>query len=298
MTEISHDHNFKNLLLDFPLESLEFFFPKALKEWGEVQKISFCRQEPKKHHLSNASLELDMPVLFHFKEKTLLLWLVEFQEEKKLFSIHKLMRYTTDLMETYPNAVVVPTVLFTDRKKWRTNVLRQLESRMGNKVFVHFEYKYCKLFDFNARDYYETNNPVVKILLPKMNYEPSERKKVIRQAYLGLYQLASIALFEKYIYFIDTYAQMAQEEQVSLYQEFITKKETAMLAQYIKDIGHKEGRKEGQQKSVFSMVRNARKQGISEAVIAQIANLDIVSVNKILNNEPIDIPLHLLDGKS
>ncbi|SLM30462.1 hypothetical protein MTBBW1_2280004 [Desulfamplus magnetovallimortis] len=49
MVNKSHDHNFKNLLLDFPVESLEFFFPEALQEWGSVQKIVFGRQEPKKH---------------------------------------------------------------------------------------------------------------------------------------------------------------------------------------------------------------------------------------------------------
>ncbi|MCA1793707.1 MAG: hypothetical protein LC660_07520 [Desulfobacteraceae bacterium] len=40
-----------------------------------------------------------------------------------------------------------------------------------------------KLFDLNARDYYNVDNPVVKILLPKMNYGKEERIKVIRQAY-------------------------------------------------------------------------------------------------------------------
>ena len=33
-----------------------------------------------------------------------------------------LPQYTTDMMEAYPDALVVPTVLFTDRKKWRKTV--------------------------------------------------------------------------------------------------------------------------------------------------------------------------------
>jgi len=57
---------------------------------------------------------------------------------------------------------------------------------------------FFKLFDFNARNYYNINNPVVKILLPKMNYKKDERIEVIRQAYSGLFELASHGLFDKY----------------------------------------------------------------------------------------------------
>lgn len=54
------------------------------------------------------------------------------------------------------------------------------------------------------------------------------------------------------------------------------------------------GRREGGYKMIISMVRNAGKNGLSEEMIARIANLDIALVRKILNNEPVDIPLHLL----
>jgi predicted transposase/invertase (TIGR01784 family) len=66
--------------------------------------------------------------------------------------------------------------------------------------------------------------------------------------------------------------------------------------------GRQEGRQEGMQKGIqkgshktmVSLVRNAKKNGLSEEMIAQIANLDITLVRKILNNEPVEIPLHLL----
>ena len=117
MTKKSHDHNFKNLFLDFPKETLKLFFPQAEQNWGNVRKIEFVRQEPRKHKLPDPSLSLDMPILFSFDNQQLLLWLVEFQEDKTKFSIYKLLRYTTDLMEAYPDALVIPTVLFTDRTK-------------------------------------------------------------------------------------------------------------------------------------------------------------------------------------
>jgi hypothetical protein len=55
-------------------------------------------------------------------------------------------------------------------------------------------------------------NPVVKILLPKMNYRKDERIEVIRHAYSGLFQLASRMLFDKYVDFIDVYAEVSDEE--------------------------------------------------------------------------------------
>ena len=87
------------------------------------------------------------------------------------------MHYTIDMMEAYPQALVIPTILFTDRTKWRKDVLRKLEIRLNTKLFLYFEYVFFKLFDFNARDYYNIKNPVVKILLPKMNYRKDERIK-------------------------------------------------------------------------------------------------------------------------
>ena len=237
----SHDHNFKNLFLDFPRETLEWFFPEVQQNWGQVRKVEFIRQEPKKRKFSEPNLALDMPILFSFENQQLLLWLVEFHEDKAKFSIYKLLRYTTDLMESYPQALVIPIVLFTDRTKWRKDVLRKLETKFNDRLFLHFEYVFVKLFDFNACDYYNINNPVVKILLPKMNYKKDERIEVIRHAYSGLFQLAFRMLFDNYVDFIDVYAEVSKQEQQNLYHEIIQHKETAMLAQYIRKKGMQQG---------------------------------------------------------
>ena len=67
-----------------------------------------------------------------------------------------------------------------------------------------------------------------------------------------------------------------------------------MLAQYIKEKGRQEGRQEEKRENLLSFVRRAHEQGITVQTIAKIVNLDVSMVNKILNNEDIDIPLHLL----
>jgi len=60
----SHDHNFKNVFLDFPKEALEWLLPDVSKELGHIQRISFVREETQKRRLSDAHLSLDMPILF------------------------------------------------------------------------------------------------------------------------------------------------------------------------------------------------------------------------------------------
>ena len=78
-----------------------------------------------------------------------------------------------------------------------------------------------------------------------MAYKKDERAEVIRQAYAGLFQLASIGLFYKYVDFIDAYAEINEQEQKTLYQEIIQHKETVMLAQYIREKGMQQGMQQG-----------------------------------------------------
>jgi predicted transposase YdaD len=54
------------------------------------------------------------------------------------------------------------------------------------------------------------------------------------------------------------------------------------------------GRKKGRQETVIALVRKAGKKGMSEEMIAQFVDLDVNLVRQILNNEPVEIPLHLL----
>ena len=67
-----------------------------------------------------------------------------------------------------------------------------------------------------------------------------------------------------------------------------------MLAQYIKEKGRKEGMEKGMEKTVMALVRNAHKKGLSEEIIAQVVDIDVKLVRQILNNETVEIPLHLL----
>jgi len=44
----------------------------------------------------------------------------------------------------------------------------------------------------------------------------------------------------------------------------------------------------------MALVRNARKKGLSEEIIAQVVDIDVKLVRQVLKNEPVGIPVHLL----
>ena len=243
---VSHDQNFKNVFMDFPKEALEWILPDIPAKMGDIRHVQFVRQEPAKRRLKDAHLFLDMPILFTFDKRQVLLWVVEFQEDKRRFSIYKLLRYVTDLIEKYPDALMIPAVLFTDRLNWHKDVMRMLSSEWGGRRFLHFEYVLVKLFDHKARDYYNHPNPVVKILMPKMNYRPEERSEVIRQAYRGLFELTAPMLFDKYADFIDVYAGIREDEREAIFLAMTKQEDTVMLAQYIREKGFQEGWQKGE----------------------------------------------------
>jgi len=72
-----------------------------------------------------------------------------------------------------------------------------------------------------------------------MSYKPEEKSEVIKHAYTGLYQLAPL-LFEKYIYFIDIYAEVSEAERERIFKELEEQDEMESFSQYIKDKGRLE----------------------------------------------------------
>ena len=144
------------------------------------------------------------------------------------------------------------------------------------------------LGDFlRVHQYYNVENPVVKILLPKMSYERNARIEVIRRAYVGLYQLASTALFNKYVDFIDVYAKISPEDQGTLYQEIIDHQETAMLAQYIREKGKQEGLQQGKLEGLKQGILQASKANIIEVLELRFGKVSEEVIHQIQQiNDP------------
>ncbi len=61
--------------------------------------------------------------------------------------------------------------------------------------------------------------------------------------------------------------------------------------------GHREGHREATVSTLRTVVQNAAKSGLSHEMIAAIADIEPSAVRKILNNESIEIPMHLLSSE-
>ena len=55
------------------------------------------------------------------------------------------------------------------------------------------------------------------------------------------------------------------------------------------------GMEKGSYTALYTMIRNAKRKNLADDMIAELTGLDVASVNKIWNNEPIDFPPHFLD---
>lgn len=77
-----------------------------------------------------------------------------------------------------------------------------------------------------------------------------------------MWRIICAGFFDKYVNFIDVYSEISDQEQLQLYENIIQHKETAMLAQYIKEKGRQEDMQKGSYNTMVYMVRNAEKKRI------------------------------------
>ena len=113
---MDHDQNFKNLILDYPLQALQLFAaPEAQTLLARQHiKITPIRQEQAKHRLKDHFRATDVPLLVDWPDgqKEAIVFALEEESQSPRFSIHRLARYCLDLAELYNTQRVVPVVIF------------------------------------------------------------------------------------------------------------------------------------------------------------------------------------------
>jgi hypothetical protein len=111
---MSHDQNFKNLILDYPRQALGFFAEEEARAILADARIVPIRQEQLKERLGERFRELDIPLLVEWPDgrRAALLFLIEEETDGRRFSIHRLAHYCLDLAELFAIERVVPVVIF------------------------------------------------------------------------------------------------------------------------------------------------------------------------------------------
>ncbi|EIC23665.1 hypothetical protein Thi970DRAFT_00407, partial [Thiorhodovibrio frisius] len=111
---MSHDQNFKNLILDYPRQAIEFAAASEAARLGDDVRILPLREEQLKERLGERFRELDVPLLLEWPDghRQALLFVFEEETEPGRFSIHRLIHYCVDIAELYQTERVVPVVIF------------------------------------------------------------------------------------------------------------------------------------------------------------------------------------------
>ena len=247
---MSHDHNFKNLILDYPHQAIGFFAAVEAQAVDAGARILPIREEQLKERLGERFRELDVPLLVEWPDgrRAALLFVFEEETDPDRFSIHRLAHYCLDLAELYATDRVVPVVIFLHPGGFSTRLVLGSETR----GYLDFRYIACALKQIPARDHLHSTNLVARLNLPNMAYAPEDKLLVYAQALRGLVQLEpSTEKRLKYVDFIDIYADLDDNER-QLYTQLYPQEVTTMagFAQRFTEKGREEGRQEGRQEGL------------------------------------------------
>ena len=179
---ISHDQNFKNLILDYPRDALSFFAaPEAPSPEDSVQ-ITPIRQELLQERFGAHYRELDVPLKVEWQDgrRETILFILEEETDWHHFSLHRLGSYCFELAELCKSDCVVPVVIF----------LREADSAptsltLGPKhqPYITLDYLACKLKAIPYERWQYSDNLVARLNLPNMHIPAGHEINVYHQGH-------------------------------------------------------------------------------------------------------------------
>ena len=237
----SHDQNFKNLILDYPRDSLMFFASKECADLPPDVKITPIRQEQLKDRLGDHFHELDTPLQLKWPDgrREAALMVMEEESETARFSIHRTARYCLHLSELLKINRVIPVVIFL-RPGTYTKTLT-LEGDRG--TYLKFRFISCDLGRIPAKDHINSTNMAARLNLPNMKYPHKSRIEVYAQAREGLLDLEINPEKQlKYSEFIDMYAKMDDADIIRYREEYLPKSKHKEVIMGFHQLAYKEGK--------------------------------------------------------
>ena len=273
-SRVSHDQNFKNLILDYPRDALAFFAPDEAPPPEDEVRIIPARQEQLQQRLGKHYRELDVPLLVEWANglREAVVFALEEESDWRRFSPHRLAHYCLDLAEMFETDRVVPVSIFLRSADAAAATLTLGTER---RRYLTFDYLSCKLNAIPYEQWRESDNLVARVNLPNMRSPAHRKVEVYAQAIRGLLALErDSGKRAKYMEFIDIYAGLTENEFRHYQQRY--PEETSIMAgafQRARDEARQEGMQEGVQQGVrqmegaFQRARDeARQEGMQEGV--------------------------------
>jgi len=263
---MSHDQNFKNLILDYPRQALAFFAAAEAAGVDEDARVLPIRQEQLQERLGERFRELDVPLLVEWPDgrREAILFVLEEESDGRRFSIHRLAHYCLDLAELFETDRVVPVVIFLHKAGNAPTFLR-----LGGDLHTYLEFRYldCALEELPFERYRNSDNLVARLNLPNMRHRPNQRVEVYAQAARGLISLETDPEKRfKYLDFIDIYAALDDNEREQYERDYPDEAQT--MSSFAERF-----RMEGMQQGMQQGIRQGMQQGMLQGEARVLARL-------------------------
>ena len=279
---VSHDQNFKNLIIDYPRKALELFAPEEAAHFGEGVIFTPIREEQLKDRLSDRFLELDIPLLAQWPDgrREALLFVVEQQTHASGFSTHKLARYCLSLAELFETDRVVPVVIFLRRPR---RLRRALRLRNEFFEYLHFRYLACVLPDMPAQQYLDSDNLVARLNLPSMYWPGSMKVEICWSTTNGLFTLEPDPERRlKYAGFIDIYMTLDDNERALFEQRYQQEgSDVVGFVEHFTNIGIEKGSEKGRKQGLEAGRASEARAILTRLLVRRFGSLPAVVEAKI-----------------
>ena len=253
---VSHDQNFKNLILDYPRDALAFFATEEAPLPEDDVEIIPARQEQLQERLGTHYRELDVPLLVEWANgrRDAILFVLEEETNWRQFSPRRLAHYCLDLTDLFQTDRVVPVTIFL-----RDADAAPASLTLGTErsPYLTFNYLTCKLQEIPSERWQDSDNLVARVNLPNMRSPEVRKVEVYAQAVSGLLALErDTDKRAKYLEFIDIYAGLTENE-FQRYQRQYPEESTTMagVIQRARDEGMQQGRVEGERVVLERLLR-------------------------------------------
>ena len=214
MANVSHDQNFKNLILDYPRDALALFAAEEAPEPGDSVRIEPLRQEQLKERLGDRFRELDVPLQVEWDDgrRETVLFVIEEKTEPRRFSPHRLAHYCLDLAQMFETDRVVPVAIFLRGTATAGDGAAPLVLGTERRPYLTFHLAF-RLAQTPYEDWRDSGNVAALVNLPNMRVPAERRVDAYADAVRGLAALETDPdRRAKYMEFIDAYADLDEDE--------------------------------------------------------------------------------------
>ena len=215
----NHDQNFKNLILDYPRQALEFFAPEEARHIPADATITPIREEQLKERLGDRFFELDVPLLVEWKDGSREALVFCIEEDSRPDEDHPLRHaiYCIQLARLLKTRRVVPVAIYPFHSKPFENKFK-LAGDFG--VYLEFNGISIRLRALESNGHLDTWNIVECLCLPLMAHKPEDNPGILAKAIHALATLEENRDKQlKYLRFIALYAEATEAEAAAVFDK-------------------------------------------------------------------------------